>query len=58
MAAKEAAGWRRAKRKSGKGREWDSGFTAEKHALGGAGATIKLASEQKRPLSYGRSLVK
>ena len=47
IAAKEATGWRRAKRRNGKWREWDSGHTAEKHEVGRARATIKLASEQK-----------
>lgn len=40
IAAKEATGWRRAKRKNGKWREWDSGYTAEKHELGRARATV------------------
>ena len=47
VAAKEATGWRRAKRRNGKWKEWDSGYTAEKHALGRARATIRLASEQR-----------
>lgn len=47
IAVKEATGWRRAKRRDGKGREWDSGHTAEKHEVNRARATIKLASEQK-----------
>ena len=47
IAAKEATGWRRAKRRNGKWREWDSGHTAEKHEVGRARATIKLALEQK-----------
>ena len=47
IAAKEATGWRRERRRNGKWREWDSGYTAERHELGRARATIKLASEQK-----------
>ena len=47
MAAKEATGWRRAKRRNGKWKEWDSGYMAEKHPLERARATIELASEQK-----------
>ena len=47
VAAKEATVWRRAKRRNGKWKEWDSGYTAEKRALGRARATIRLASEQK-----------
>ena len=47
VAAKEATGWRRAKRKNGKWKEWDSGYTADRHMLERAGATIKLALEQK-----------
>ena len=47
IAAKEATRWRRARRRNGKWREWDSGYTAERHELGRARATIKLALEQK-----------
>ncbi len=47
IAAKEATGWRRAKRRNGKWREWDFGHTAEKHEVSRARATIKLASERK-----------
>lgn len=47
VAAKEGTGWRRAKRRNGKWREWDSGYTAERHVLGRARATIKLALEQR-----------
>lgn len=47
IAAKEATGWRRAKRRNGKWRELDSGYTAERPALGRARTTVKLASEQK-----------
>ena len=47
VTAKEATGWRRAKRRGGKWREWDSGYTAERHVLGRVRATIKLALEQK-----------
>ncbi len=47
IAAKEATGWRSAKRKNGKWREWDSRHTVRKHKVGRAKATIKLASVQK-----------
>lgn len=47
IAVKEATGWRRAKRRDGKWREWDSGHTAEKHEVNRARVTIKLASEHK-----------
>ena len=47
IAAKEAIGWTRAKRKNGKWREWDSRHTAEKHKVAQAKVTIKLASKQK-----------
>lgn len=40
-------GWKRAKRKNGLWSKWDSGYTAEKHELGRARATIKLSLEQK-----------
>ena len=46
IAAKEATGWRRAKRRNGKWKEWDSGYTAEKQKFGRSQATIKLALEQ------------
>lgn len=39
--------WRRVKRRNRKCEEWDSGYTAEKHVLGRARATIRLALEQK-----------
>lgn len=54
VAAKEAIGWRRAKRKNGKWREWDSGYTAERHMLERAEATIKLALEQKTGEKLGQ----
>ena len=47
IAAKEATGWRRAKRKNGKWKEWDSGYTSEEQKLGRSRATIKLALERK-----------
>ena len=46
-AAKEATGWRRAKRKNGKWKEWDSGYTSEEQKLGRSRATVKLALERK-----------
>ena len=46
IAAKEATGWRRAKRKNGKWREWDSGYISEEQKLGRSRATIRLALEQ------------
>ena len=46
IAAKEATGWRKAKRKNGKWREWDSGYISEEQKLGRSCATIKLALEQ------------
>ena len=46
IAAKEATGWRRVKRRNGKWREWDSGYTSKEQRLGGSRATIKLASER------------
>ncbi len=46
IAAKEATGWRKAKRKNGKWKERDSGHTAEEQNLGRLRATIKLALEQ------------
>ena len=47
IAAKETTGLRRAKRRNGRWRERDSGYTAERHVLGRARATIKLALEQR-----------
>ena len=46
IAAKEATGWRRAKRKNGKWREWDSGYISEEQKLGRSRTTIRLALEQ------------
>ncbi len=45
-AAKEAKGWKKAKRRNRKWKELDSGHTAEKQNLGRSRATIKLALEQ------------
>ncbi len=42
IAAKEAKGWRRAKRKKGKWSKWDSGHTAKKHEVSRARTIIKL----------------
>ena len=54
IAAKEATGWRRAKRRNGKWKEWDSGHTAEKQNLGRSRATVKLprGSGQVLPARY------
>lgn len=46
IAAKEATGWRKAKRRNGKWKEWDSGHIAEKQNLGKPRACIKLALEE------------
>ncbi len=53
IAAKEATGWRKAKKKNGKCIEWDSGYTSEKEELGRSRATIKLAWNTK-PSSCGK----
>ena len=50
IAAKEATGWRRAKRRNGKWKEWDSSYTAEEQVLGRSRATVKLALEQNASL--------
>lgn len=47
IAAKEAIGWRKAKKENGKYKKWDSGYTSEKQELGRSQATIKLALERK-----------
>lgn len=44
VAAKEATGWRRAQRKNGRWKEWDSGYAAERRALGRARPTTYQAS--------------
>lgn len=51
VATKEAIGQKRTKKKNGKWKEWDSGYTAEKYSIKKARATIKLASK-KKPLSF------
>ena len=59
VAAKEATGERRAKRKDGKWKEWDSKFTAERHVLRRAKAVIKLCSIRgKNPWAVRKNLVK
>ena len=47
IVAKEVTGWRKAKRKNGKWKEWDFGYTFEEQKLGRLWATIKLALERK-----------
>lgn len=46
IAAKEATGWRRVKRRNWRWKEWDSGYTAKEQTLGRSRATVKLALEQ------------
>ena len=47
IAAKEATGWRHMKKRNGKWKNWDSGYTTEKHVIKRTRVTIRLASEQK-----------
>ena len=47
IAAKEAKRWKSAKKKNGKWKEWDSGYTSEEKKLGRLQATVKLALERK-----------
>lgn len=46
IAAKEATGWRGVKRRNGKWREWDWGYTSKEQKRGRSRATINLALEQ------------
>lgn len=46
IAAKKATGWKKAKQRNEKWKEWDSGHIAEKQNLGKSLATVKLAPEQ------------